>query len=151
MKLEPLMSMRVDLKAPVEVGAGPFGVRVIFDSIGGTFEGPRLRGTVEGSGGDWLLVDTQGVGRLDVRATLVTEDGAKIYLQYPGVLVMNEKVQTALIGGGTFDWGDTYFVTQPRFETGDERYQWLNRTMAVAEGRGGEGWVEYRFYECLND
>jgi hypothetical protein len=32
-------------------------------------------------------------------------------------------------------YDDAYFMTQPRFETGDARYRWLNRVAAVGEGR----------------
>ena len=150
MKLEPLMTLYADLKVPVEIGAGPYGTRTIFDVARGKFEGPRLRGTVLPSGGDWLLVDAEGVGRLDVRATLETEDGARIYVQYYGVIVMNEKVSAALAQGGGTDYGDTYFMTQPRFETGDTRYRWLNRVMAVGEGRVMPSAVEYRVFELVN-
>ena len=82
MRLEPLMILHADLKEPAAIGAGPFGVRQIYDVTGGTFEGDRLRGKLLPSGGDWLLVDAGGVGRLDVRATLETDDGALIYVQY---------------------------------------------------------------------
>ncbi len=150
MKLEPLMTLHADLKAPAEVGAGPYGRRVIFDVTGGTFEGPRLRGTILSSGGDWILIDAEGVGHLDVRVTLKTEDGALIYGQYYGVIVMDEKVNAALTRGKAIEYGDTYFVTQPRFETGDARYSWLNRVMAVAEGRVVPGAVEYRVFELVN-
>ena len=101
-------------------------------------------------GGDLAFlddIDAEGVGRLDVRGTLETDDGAKIYVQYPGVLVMNEKVQAALAGGGETAFGDTYFMTQPRFETGDPNYAWLNSVVAVAEGRALPGAVEYRVYQ----
>jgi hypothetical protein len=47
--------------------------------------------------------------------------------------------------------GTLYFMTQPRFETGDPRYGWLNRVVAVAEGRLLPNAVEYRVYELLND
>ncbi len=89
------------------------------------------------------------MGHLDVRATLETGDGAYIYVQYYGVIVLNERVQRALAAGETPDFGDTYFVTQPRFETGDDRYKWLNRVMAVGEGRPLAGAVEYRVYEVV--
>ncbi len=97
-----------------------------------------------------MLVDATGTARLDVRGTLRTHDGAHIYAQYPGVLVINDKAQEAIGGGSPFDYGDTYFMTQPRFETGDDRYAWLNRVVAVAEGRAGAGFVEYRVFECVN-
>jgi hypothetical protein len=49
-------------------------------------------------------------------------------------------------GSGT-DWGDQYFRTTPRFETGDERYEWLTSSLFVAEGRLKEGGaVDYRVY-----
>jgi len=150
MKLEYLLTYRAELKPPIEVGAGPFGTRSIFDVTGGTAEGPRLRGKLLASGGDWLLVDANGTGRLDVRGTLETDDGARIYIQYHGILELNEKVQSALSRGQETDFGDTYFMTQPRFETGDPRYQWVNRIVAVAEGRVLPGAVEYNVYQLVN-
>lgn len=150
MKLEPLMTLHADLSAPLEIGGCPAGSRSIFNVIGGSFEGRRLRGKIAPSGGNWLLVDAEGVGRLDVRIALTTGDGACIYMQYFGVLVMNEKVKTALAEGGATEYDDTYFMTQPRFETGNARYSWLNKVMAVAEGRVRPSAVEYRVFELLN-
>ena len=57
MKLEFLMTYRAELKAPVEVGDAGYGRRVIFEVTGGSFEGPRLRGTIGTGGGDWALQD----------------------------------------------------------------------------------------------
>ncbi len=151
MKLEPLMTLHADLKTPLEIGNGPYGARSIFDVTGGAFKGQRFSGIVLPSGADWLLVDADGVGHLDVRITLETEDGAHIYVQYYGVLVMNEKVNTALEQGGSTEYGDTYFMTQTRFETGDSRYKWLNGVMAVAEGRVKPGAVEYQVFELVNE
>ena len=51
MTLEPLMTLHDDLMEPVQVGAGPFGNRVVYEVIGGYFEGERLRGTVLTGGG----------------------------------------------------------------------------------------------------
>lgn len=150
-RLEPLATLRATLKEPVEVGAGPGGVRRIFDVTGGRVEGARVRGDVLPSGGDWILIGADGVGRLDVRATLRTDDGAHVYVQYPGVLVLNEKVMAALAGGGETGFGDTYFMTAPRFETGDARYAWLNAIVAVGQGRLLPGAVEYRVFEVAND
>ena len=74
MKLEPLMTIHADLKPPVDHGAGPSGTRLVFDVTGGHFEGARLRGTLRPSGGDWLLLDAEGVGHLDVRITIRSLD-----------------------------------------------------------------------------
>lgn len=153
MKLEPLMTYRAGIKPPQEVGAGPFGARMIFEVTDGRFEGERLRGRLLTCGGDWALVGADGFARLDVRATFETDDGARIYVQYYGRLELSEGVQGALAGsGGATEYGDQYFMTQPRFETGDPRYDWLNRVVAVAEGRAlPDPAVEYRVYELVND
>ena len=150
-KLELLTTFRAELKAPTAIGTTPFGTRQIFDVTGGNFDGPRLKGTVLPSGGDWMLFGPDGVGRLDVRATLETHDGARIYVQYYGVLVMNDAVTKAIAEGRETQYGDTYFMTQPRFETGDERYTWLNSVVAVAEGRALTNAVEYRVFQVVHD
>ena len=149
-KLEYLMTYRAELRPPVDVGAGPAGVRQIFDVTGGQFEGPRLKGELLPSGADWLLMGPDGVGRLDVRGTFKTDDGAHVYVQYSGILVMNEKVQQALAQGRETQYGDSDFFTQPRFETGDERYAWLNSIVAIGEGRLIPSAVEYRVYQVVN-
>jgi hypothetical protein len=144
------MTYRVDLKPPVDVGPVPAGSRQIFDVTGGHFEGPRLKGQVLPSGADWLLLGPDGVARLDVRGTFETDDGARIYVQYHGILVFNDKLTQALASGGETQYGDTRFFTQPRFETGDERYAWLNSVVAVGEGRNLPNAVEYRVYEVVS-
>jgi len=151
MEMRELMTYRAAIRGPVEVGTGPLGTRVIYEVTGGEFTGPRLRGRILPGGGDWLLFDSEGVGRLDVRATFETDDGAHIYLSYHGIMVLNEALSNALATGQETQFGDTYFVTQPRFETGDSRYSWLNRVIAVAEGRVVPGAVEYRVFEITSD
>ncbi len=150
MKLEPLYNVHVDLKPAQEVGLGPFGTRRIIDIAGGTVEGPRLRGTVLPSGADWLLMGHDGVGRLAVRATLLTDDGAHIYLDYGGIAAFTPEAGEKFARGEVVDYGECYFMTAPRFETGDPRYAWLNSVVAVGEGRMGPGWVEFRVYHVVN-
>lgn len=147
MQLEYLMTYRADLKEPQTIGKAQFGTRAIYDVTGGTFEGPKLKGKILPSGGDWILLDDNGVGRLDVRATFETDDGAQIYVQYFGIVVMNPEAAAA---GQETQFGDTYFMTQPRFETGDDRYQWLNNIVVVGEGRTLPHAVEYKLYQLTN-
>jgi hypothetical protein len=150
-KLEPLMEYYANLEAPLEVGVGSFGNRMIVEVNGGEFEGPRLKGKIrELSAADWLIVDNDGVGHLDVRATFETHDGALIYVQYFGNIVLNEVLMPALAGTGDCDYGDTEFFIAPRMETGDERYTWLNKVVAVAQGRIMKGRVEYKVFQCVN-
>lgn len=149
--LEELCTLHATLKPPVDVGAVPSGQRQIFDVTGGWVRGPRITGQVLPSGADWILVGADGVGRLDVRALIETDDDARIYAQYHGVLIFNEAVISALGGGGEMDFGDTYFMTAPRFETGHPDYAWLNRIVAIGQGKVLPGAVEYRLFEVKND
>ncbi len=146
MNLEHEFNYIATLKPPLEIGAGPFGPRSFFEVTGGTFEGKRLKGKVLTGGGDWILIAADGFGRLDVRAQFLTDDGASIYVQYNGLLEMNQKLTDALAKGASTDYGDQYFRIVPRFETGDPRYAWLNQSVFVAEGRVGPGRVEYKVY-----
>ena len=147
MNLEYEFSYKAGIAEPVAVGAGPYGTRMVFVVTDGSFEGKRLKGKILSGGGDWLLVGPDGWGRLDVRAQFLTDDGAALYLTYTGLVEMNEKAQQALASGGGTDFADQYFRTTPRFETGDPRYAWLNRTIFVAEGRLQPGRVvEYKVY-----
>jgi hypothetical protein len=151
MKLVPLMTLRATLRRPADmVGSVPHGVRGIAEVTGGEFSGDRLRGTVRTPGGDWYLIDASGVLHLDVRATLETHDHALIYAQYYGRLVINDVARAAMEKQAATRFGDTYFVTQPRFETGHPSYTWLNSVMAVGEGRLTEDGVAYHIFECVH-
>jgi hypothetical protein len=147
MKLIHECTFTATLEPPVPVGAGPIGTRMIYMISGGEITGERLNATVLG-GGEWALIGQDGYLRVDVRAHAQTADGAFLYLQYVGLLEMNEKVMNVVSGGGEeTDFGDQRFYTNPRIETGDPRYAWLNTTFFVGEGRfiPGPG-VQYRVW-----
>lgn len=146
MKLVQECTYNALLKPPVPIGAGPFGTRMYFEVTGGEMVGERLRGRILG-GGEWALIQPDGFCRIDVRAQMRTHDDAFIYVQYTGLLEMNDAVQGVLAGGGGTNFGDQYFFTNPRFETGDPRYAWVNTTFFVGEGKLLEGpGVEYRLW-----
>jgi len=146
--LEHEFTYRAHLKPPMPFGKTPSGDRVFVEVTGGDLEGKRLRGKFVGGGGDWLALGEDGFGRLDVRAQLETHDGVFIYVTYVvGLLQLTEGVQRVLGGGAGTDFGDQYFRTCPKFETGDARYAWLNQSLFVAEGRILKGpVVEYKVY-----
>jgi hypothetical protein len=89
-----LMTLRVTVAAPQNIGAVPHGTRRTAPLSGGSFEGPRLRGTVlPGGSADWLLLRADGVLELDLRATLRTDDGAIVSLPSP-VATAAQKVRS---------------------------------------------------------
>ena len=138
-------TFHADLSDPLVAGNGPAGTRMVIPVAGGWVKGSRLNATVVGPCGDWALLGADGFARLDVRGQLRTDDGAVVYVSYAGLLELNEAVQAALAGGST-EYGQQYFRTTPRFETGDERYLWLNTAVFVGQGRLMPGAVEYEIY-----
>jgi len=76
---------------------------------------------------------------------------AIIYVQYFGQLEFTLGVQAALAGEDGTDYGDQYFFTQPRMQTGDPRYSWVNNIFCVAQGRLRKGRVEYEVFKVVND
>ena len=56
-------------------------------------------------------------------------------MQYYGVGRPNEPGGPGFGATRPTEYGDQYFMTGPRFETGDERCAWLNELVFVGEGR----------------
>jgi hypothetical protein len=148
-KLEHLFTFDAAIGANVPIGSGPYGSRAIAAVTGGTFDGPGLRGTIVPPGADWVLIDANNRGRIDVRLVFRTDDGANLYVTYTGVLELNDAITRALGGTGETQFGDNYFVTQLRIETGAPKYAHLNYAVAIGEGRMLPGRVQYRVYRCV--
>ena len=147
MELVQEFTMSAELAAPLNVGGGPYGTRIVFPVTAGAVAGERITGRLVGGGGDWLLLGADGWGRLDVRAHIETDDGAVIYGYYGGLLEFNGAVmQASQSAEGETGFDDQYFRTTPRFETGHDGYQWLNQAVFVARGRLTAGGVAYEVF-----
>ena len=84
-ELVPLCTLGVQLRPPVAVGTGCAGTRVIFEVASVQVKGDRLRAEMTGAApADWQLIGPEGTATLDVRATLRTDDGAIIFMQFNG-------------------------------------------------------------------
>lgn len=146
--IEPLRSVfLMDLIAETAT-AIPAGSRHIVPVLNGTFEGPRLKGTIVGPGGDWTMRRPDGVTILDVRLILQTDDNQQIYVTYRGV-IYRPPSQAAAGGGPAASATPAYFRTTPVFETTSSKYDWLNRIVAVGSAYSVPGKVGYHIYEIL--
>ncbi|MCD0418375.1 DUF3237 domain-containing protein [Rubrivivax sp. JA1024] len=61
-----------------DLGDGPLGRRFLVPILGGTFEGPRLRGRVLGGGADRQWVRPDGVREFDALYDMRVDDGTVI-------------------------------------------------------------------------
>jgi hypothetical protein len=144
-----LMTLKLAVSGMQVIGEGPAGNRRVGLVAGGTFEGPKLRGTVLPSGTDWIAVRADGVTTLDVRLVLETDDKATIGLQYRGLRHGPADVMAKVNGGEFVDPSLYYFRTVVTFETSAPQYAWLNKVFGVGTGsRPPEGPV-YDIFEVL--
>jgi hypothetical protein len=129
---EYLGTLRAEIGTRTAIENGPQGTRTIVQIVGGRFEGPRVKASVQTPAGDWITNRADGSYRLDVRLTLKTDDGALILVTYNGI-------------GQTTEAGASLRAA-PLFETGDSRYTWLTRLQAVAVGERAGTTVSYEVY-----
>jgi Protein of unknown function (DUF3237) len=142
-----LFSYHATVRLPPEViGPVPEGIRANFYVTGGEISGPKITGTILPVGADWLVIRRDGVGILDVRATMRTHDGALIYTQIMGVLDLGPDGYDKFLQG---DLPPTVSIRAvPRFQTAHPDYLWLNRLQCLNVGEidTATGIVKYDVY-----
>ena len=134
LELVPLARASIELASPFVLPDTPLGTLLIFEVTDAVFEGERIRGRMVGrAAADWLRMSSAGVGTLDVRCTIETHDGALVYVAYSGRF--NTKAEQVFVYG------------TPQFNTGDERYAWLNAIQCVYKGVGSAD-TTHLDYDC---
>jgi len=133
--LEFCFRISVDVTGGIhEVGQLPKGTRKVVPITGGTFDGPKLKGTVVPGGYDWQLIRTDGVAEIDARYLLQTHDGVLIALTNTGLRHGPPQVMQRLAKGEDVDVSEYYFRSIPIFETGSPQLAWLMNSVFIATG-----------------
>jgi hypothetical protein len=131
-QLEHICSYWATLSAPEIIGPLAEGLRVNVYVTDGEVSGPKMRGRLRRVGGDWLSLRPDGIGVLDVRATLELEDGALIYTTYGGVADLGPDGYERFLAGNPP--ARVQLRITPRYYTGHSDYLWLNRLQCVGIG-----------------
>jgi hypothetical protein len=110
-----VMEVTVRCAEPLEVGETPKGYLRVIPIIGGTFEGPRLKGKVIPGGADWNMTREDGVAEVFAKYTIETDDGVLISVTNEGTIKPNgERIitkPTFLVAIGKYDWlNDEIFI-----------------------------------------
>lgn len=139
--LEYVMQLNVSLGEAYQVGATSYGFRNVIPITGGTFEGPKLKGTIVPGGADWQLIEN-GTGRTNVEAiySIKTDDGAYIHVRNNGIISSGKDEN----GNPTF-----YFRCAPKFEApADSNYDWMNKALFVCapDFSGPQGTITLRVW-----
>jgi hypothetical protein len=145
-KLTLAMTLRVQVGPPMELGEVPRGRRRIIPILGGSFEGPNIRGKVLPGGADWQIVRADGLAELDTRYALQTEQGSLIYIQNAGMRHAPPDVTKKLLAGEPVDPAQVYFKTIPTFETSAQELQWLTRAIFIGTGERSPSEVVIRVW-----
>ncbi len=132
--LTHVCQLKVTLDPIREMGAGRAGHRRIIPIIGGEVTGDRLSGRLLNLGADWQTVFADGLAELDTRYAMETHDGATIEIINYGYRHGPKEVLDAVARGEDVDPASYYMRTHARLETGDPRYDWVNRTLFVGVG-----------------
>ncbi len=112
---EYAFELRATVDTPQEVGDTPAGRRRFIPITGGTFEGPKLKGTILPGGADAQVIRNDGVTDLVARYTLKVDDGTLIYVVNRGLRHGPPEVMQRLMRGESVDPAAYYFRTTPVF------------------------------------
>ena len=135
------------LGEPLELGEVSQGRRRIVPQIGGTFEGPDVKGKLlPGVSADWQIVLPDGTAIADIRYTLETDAGALLYVQSRGVRHGSPEVLARLSRGEDVDASEYTFRTSTQIETASRDLDWLNKGVFISVGGRRPGGVIYETY-----
>ena len=136
--LEFVLRIELDLPRFLEsLGSyAGMGERKMMAVDGGRFEGPDMRGIILPGGSEWPLIRPDGVGTVDARYTLQTDDGVKINIRNTGYRWGPPEVMKVLDAKQELVDPRTYYLRcYTVFEAPQgSRYEWMSRHVFVGVG-----------------
>jgi hypothetical protein len=125
-QLEHLCSYKARITDFIHFGDTPLGKR--YDAyFEGDLTGQKLSGKMHGI--DYILIRSDGIAELNVRAVIVTDDKVNISVQISG-----------------YKQGDELKDTQIKIFTGHEKYRWLMSKIIIGKGKSANGQLELDYY-----
>jgi hypothetical protein len=146
-RLTRIYRLEANLGQPHDLGDTAQGHRRIVPLTGGTFTGPELNGTLlPGASADWQTVLPDGTAVGDIRYTLLTDDGALLYVQSRGIRHGSAQVLARLARGEEVDASEYTFRTSTQIETADPAFDWLNKGIFIGVAGRQAASVIYETY-----
>ena len=134
-QLEYVCELKVTCDPGYNVGPTAHGNRFIIPINGGTFEGPKMKGTVIPGGADHQL---QGDKRIELEAiySIKTDDGVYIHVRNLGLMC--------------FKNGENYFRCAPKFEApSNSKYDWLNNALFICVPAVKKDYISLKVWKVL--
>ena len=147
--LEYFCDLKVKLNPALIVGETPHGTRRIIPIIGGTVEGPKIKGEVLNGGADWQILRADGVTELEAHYQFRTDDGTLIYVKNTGIRAATPEIAARLAKGEKVDASEYYFRATPKFEAPKGKYDWINNSLFVCTGERLPDYVLIRVWKVM--
>jgi hypothetical protein len=143
-RLEHLTRGDLSLEKTSEViGETPEGLRLNFLVSGGSYNG-KINGRACRGSGDWLTVRPDGIGIMDVKETIITDDGAYLLVAGSGTVDFGQEGYSNLAQGRYPSKAPVAAVV--RFLSSAPQYAWLDRLQCMGIGYATTERVCYDIY-----
>ena len=149
-ELEYICELQVVLEPAMIVGETALGTRRIIPIIGGTVEGPKIKGEILRGGADWQTLRPDGVTDLEAHYQFKTDNGEIIYIKNTGLRAASPEVAKLLAQGKEVDSDQYYFRAVPKFEADKNgKYSWLNDGIFICTGERLPNAVSIKVWKVL--
>ena len=147
--LDFFCELKVKLDPALIVGETPHGTRRIIPIIGGTVEGPKIKGEILNGGADWQILRADGVSELEAHYQFRTDDGTLIYVKNTGIRAATPEIAARLAKGEKVDANEYYFRAMPKFDAPKGKYDWVNNSLFVCTGERLPDYVLIRVWKVM--
>ncbi|MFM6914798.1 MAG: DUF3237 domain-containing protein, partial [Aquirufa sp.] len=147
--LDFFCELKVKLDPALIVGETPHGTRRIIPIIGGTVEGPKIKGEILNGGADWQILRADGVTELEAHYQFRTDDGTLIYVKNTGIRAATPEIAARLARGEKVDANEYYFRAMPKFDAPKGKYDWVNNSLFVCTGERLPDYVLIRVWKVM--
>jgi hypothetical protein len=130
--LEFAFDIHVDLGAPTFAGKGRLGERRIFPIVGGSIDGPKLKGRVVPGGADYALVRRDGSTLVSAHYMIEADDGTAIYIRNKGLFAGAPSVIEKVDAGELVEPDNYYFRAAPVFDAPEGPHEWLSDRLFIS-------------------
>lgn len=145
-ELEFTCELKVTIDPVMKLGPTSHGERIIIPITGGTFEGPKLKGTVINGGADYQYAHADGLTEIEAIYTIKTDDDVLIHIRNAGIIYTPEELRT----GKSFDFSKVYFRAAPKFEAPtNSHYAWLNNAIFICKVVPQKDYVSIQVWKVL--
>lgn len=132
--LRPFCRITARVDPVVSIGPGAHGERRFVPIVGGSVEGEQIRGEVLAGGVDWQVQRADGTLEIAAHYVLRADDGSLIEIQSNGYRHGPAEVMQRLARGDAVSPDEYYFRTAITFQTGSDRWRYLNSLVALGRG-----------------